>query len=192
MRFWLKILLVLCALWLRAGLAAEPETGEVCDLKTAAEKGDLSARAQLILKFCNHQPHDYVEAAQMLMVNARDGDSDSADMLGQLYRSGEGVTKNYLESVLWLKKAVELGNIYAQYHLGLRYEAGEGVQQDYVEAYFWYVTSAALQFNDGFRALTMQRRDQIEKKLSPEQVAEVQSRSEKWVEGFLKKQAQAR
>jgi TPR repeat protein len=187
MRFWLKILLIFCALRMCAGLSAETESGELCDLKTAAEKGDLGARAELILRLCNHQPHDYVEAAQLLKLNAKQGDSDSADMLGQLYRSGEGVTKNYASSVLWLKKAVDLGNIYAQYHLGLRYEVGEGVTQDLAEAYFWYVTSAALQFNDSFRALTMQRRDQIEKKLSPEQVIEVQNRSERWVEEFLKK-----
>ena len=187
MRLWLKFRPVLFAFLICATMAAEREPDEVCDLKTAAEKGDLGARGQLISQLCNHMPRDYVEAAQMLMVNARQGDSDSADMLGQLYRSGEGVTKNYAASVIWLKKAVEQGNIYAQYHLGQRYEGGEGVPQDYVEAYFWYVTSAALQFNDGFRLITMQRRDQIEKKLSQEQVADVQIRSEKWVEEYLKK-----
>ena len=168
-------------------MAAERESDATCDLKTAAESGDLGARVQLILKLCDHTPNNFVEAAQMLMISARDGDSDAADMLGQLYRSGEGVTKNYAESVRWLKKAVEQGNIYAQYHLGLRFEAGEGVPQDNVEAYFWYINSAALQFNNGFRTITMQRRDQIEKKLSAEQIAQVQNRSAKWVEEFLRK-----
>jgi hypothetical protein len=187
MRLRLKFRLILFAFLICSTMAAERESDLMCDLKTAAEKGDLGARAQLIIKLCDHMPHDFVEAAQMLLISARSGDSDAADMLGQLYRSGEGVTKNYAESVRWLKKAVELGNIYAQYHLGQRYETGEGIPQDNGEAYFWYVNSAALQSNDGFRLITMQRRDQMEKKLLPEQVAEVQNRSEKWVEEFLRK-----
>src|SRR6202142_3057239 len=105
MRLWLKFRPVLFAFLSCATMGAEREPDEVCDLKTAAEKGDLGARGQLISQLCNHMPRDYVEAARMLMVNARQGDSDSADMLGQLYRSGEGVTKNYAASVIWLKKA---------------------------------------------------------------------------------------
>lgn len=167
-------------------MAAERESDEICDLKTNAENGDAGARWQLILRSCNYVPHDYVEAAQMLLVNAQQGDGESADLLGQLYRSGEGVPKNYIESVRWLKKAVEMGNIYAQYHLAQRYEGGEGVPLNFAEAYFWYVTSAALQFNNGFRQLTMKRRDQIEKKLSPDEISEVQSRSKKWVDEILK------
>jgi hypothetical protein len=165
--------------------AAEREPPEVAGWWTAAENGDLNARWQLILRACNYVAHDYVEAARILEVNARQGDGNSADLLALLYRTGEGVPKNYPESVRWLKIAVQQGNIYAQHHLAMRYEAGEGVPANNAEAYFWYVVSSALQINDGFRALTIKRRDQIEKKLTNDAVNEAQKQGKKWVEEIL-------
>lgn len=180
---WLRFSALLLGAFLATRtLAADREPTEVCALKTNAEAGDLNARWQLILKYCNYSPHDYVEAAQMLMVNAQSGDGNSADLLAQIYLTGEGVPKNYVESVRWFKKAVEFGNIYSLYHLGLRYEAGEGVPRDNVEAYFWYLTAAALQTNDGFRQIVIKRRDQLEKKLTAEKVSEAQKQSMRWVE----------
>lgn len=183
---WRRSGLLLGAILAWSVFAAERESPEVCAWRTSAESGDLNARWQLALKYCNYTPRDYIDAAQVLMSNARQGDGDSADLLGQLYVTGEGVPKNYLEAVRWLKRAVELGNIYAQFHLGLRYEAGEGVPKDLGEAYFWYVTSAALQTNDGFRLLTMKRRDLLEKKLTAEKIATAQTQSAKWVEEVMR------
>ena len=174
--------LLLCAFFATTTFAAERELPEVCLWKTSAEAGDLNARWQLILKYCNYSPHDYVEAAQMLLANAQRGDGNSADLLAQIYLTGEGVPKNYLESVRWFKKAVEFGNTYALYHLGLRFEAGEGVPRDNGEAYFWYLTAAALQTNDGFRQIIIKRRDQLEKKLTADKVSEAQKQSMRWVE----------
>ncbi len=186
MQHWRRFRLLLVVILTWPTVAAERESDEVCYLRTSAENGDLYARWQLTLRLCHSSPRDYVEAAQQLMIKAQQGDGDAADMLGQLYVTGEGVPKNYNESVRWLKRGVELGSIYAQHHLAQRYELGGGVLPNFSEAYFWYVTSAALQLNDGFRLITMKRRDLLEKKLSREAIAEAQNQSKQWVDEILK------
>jgi len=63
--------------------------------------------------------------------------------LSLMYREGNGVVRDYLEELRWLKKSAEQGHTGAQNNLGVRYASGEGVSRDYVEAYKWYNLAAA-------------------------------------------------
>lgn len=62
--------------------------------------------------------------------------------LGNIYRDGIGVTKNYEKAVIWYRESAEEGNFHAQNNLGNMYRNGMGVIKDYKEAVFWYHKSA--------------------------------------------------
>ena len=64
--------------------------------------------------------------------------------LGVCYFSGDGVAKDYEESVKWYRKAADQDYAQAQYNLGGSYRVGTGVPKDLVEAAKWYRKSAEM------------------------------------------------
>lgn len=73
-----------------------------------------------------------------LRAQARSGDMETQIRLGRMYARGEGVPKNYLESIHWYLKAANRGNPFAQLALGTLYATGgPGVKAHYVLAYLW-------------------------------------------------------
>ena len=67
------------------------------------------------------------------------------------------------------KLAAAQGHVQAQVDLGNRYEMGVGVIQDYNRAYMWWIIAAA-QGNK----LALKARDDLAKKMTPDQVAGAQ------------------
>lgn len=62
--------------------------------------------------------------------------------IGNRYKEGEGVVKNYEEAVKWYRKAAEQGYAGAQNNLAVMYEKGLGVPKDDSEAAKWYQRAA--------------------------------------------------
>jgi len=81
---------------------------------------------------------NYIKCKQ----SAEQGIAMSQYYLGQMYRNGDGVSKNLQEAINWYRKAAEQGNALAQYNLGWIYDSGEGVPQNLNEAIKWYDKAA--------------------------------------------------
>lgn len=79
---------------------------------------------------------------QWYLLEAKKGNVDAQYKLGNCYYNGDGVVKNYIESVKWYYKAAEKGNVDAQYKLGNCYYYGNGVAKNYTEAVNWYHKAA--------------------------------------------------
>jgi TPR repeat protein len=62
--------------------------------------------------------------------------------IGNRYKTGEGVVKNYEEAVNWYRKAAEQGFAGAQNNLAVMYEMGLGVPKDDSEAAKWFQRAA--------------------------------------------------
>jgi len=76
----------------------------------------------------------------------------------------------------WYEKAAAQGHIDAQLNLGNMYRKGQGVPQDDVEAYKW--TSIAGGNGD---AGAKRNLELLEKKMTPERIAEAQRRARDWI-----------
>jgi TPR repeat protein len=63
-------------------------------------------------------------------------------VLGNMYREGEGVTKNPGQAVKWYTEAATRGNRGAQFSLGSMYEEGEGMPKNVAKAAQLYEASA--------------------------------------------------
>lgn len=85
---------------------------------------------------------DYETAVKEFTALAKDGNASAQYNLGQFYRRGLGITKDYGEAAMWYLRAAEQGHNKAQYNLGKMYRRGHGVSQDDAEAVKWYRRSA--------------------------------------------------
>ncbi|KAF9582144.1 hypothetical protein BGW38_000590 [Lunasporangiospora selenospora] len=106
-------------------------------LKQAADQGHNSARNNLAYYYRNGVagvPSNDIEATQLFLSAAVEGDILAQINAGRSFEYGQGVDQNYKEAFKWYQKASESGDALAQYHLGECYYFGQGVSEDYVRA----------------------------------------------------------
>ena len=70
-------------------------------------------------------------------IDAEQGLAEAQYNLGVAYYNGQGVSKDYAESMKWFRMVAEQGHSAAQCILGINYSDGQVVPQDYMLAYFW-------------------------------------------------------
>ena len=143
-----------------------------------AEQGDADAQALLSVVYYNGRgvTQDYEEAVRWARLAADQGNARGQSMLGAAYYNGHGVAQDLGEAARWTRLAAEQGDVSAQALLGVLYLNGAGVSQDDVSAYTW-LTVAAL---DGGVAGIGRLRDLIANRMTPEQIAQAQSRARDW------------
>ena len=77
-----------------------------------------------------------------LVAQAETGDAGAQYSLGMKYSTGEGVSRDPQEAVVWLEKAAMQGHVDAQLALGSVFIGGRGLPKDSVEAAKWYQLAA--------------------------------------------------
>ncbi len=111
---------------------------------------------------------------------AEQGDATAQYYLGVMHQNGEGVPQNYALAVLRYFQAAEQGLTLAQRNLGIMYARGDGVPQNYVFAHMW-LSLAVARFPRGVtRDEATNFRDKIEKRMTPDQLAEAQRFAREW------------
>ena len=73
---------------------------------------------------------------------AENGDPDSQSTLGTMYYEGDGIDRDYLEAIKWIRTAALQGHIQAQVKLAFMYGNGLGVLEDDAKAANWYNIAA--------------------------------------------------
>lgn len=121
------------------------------------------------------EPMNYSKLFQSDRELAGRGDVSAQTRLGNMYEMGQGVSQDYAEAIKWHRKAANQGDFFAQYDIGNMYEIGRGVPQDNVQACMWFSLAATR----GHR-LSASRRDTIEKKMTPAQIAGAKKLTSEW------------
>jgi len=153
----------------------------VAELKQKAEQGFTDAQYNLGLMYERGEgvTQDQTEAIRWFRLAAEQGVAEAQYKLGHRFAEGYGVPQGFAEAVKWYQAAAEQGLAVAQIRLGLLHANGEGVPQDYVQAHKWFnLTSADSQFVNRPRAI--RGRDELAKRMTPEQVAEAQQLATEW------------
>lgn len=120
---------------------------------------------------------DYDDAVKWFRKAAEKGTSWGQFNLGVRYGRGPGVPQDYAEAMQWFLKAAEQNEAMSQYNLGRMYEKGLGVVADEIEAYKWFDLAAGHGIADSEKA-----RDQLQRSLTQEQIAEGQHRTASFVQ----------
>jgi TPR repeat protein len=108
--------------------------------------------------------------------DAEQGDARAQVIIGGMYLYGDGVRKDWAEAAIWFSKAAEQGDRAGQGILGQMYRDGRGVPKNNVQAYKWFNLVAA----QGVDYAAEQRR-LIETQMTPEQIAEAQRLTARFV-----------
>jgi TPR repeat protein len=153
--------------------------------RKAAEQGFAGGQLNLGFMYATGRgvPQDYSQAVRWFQKAAEQDNASAQSNLGALYANGQGVPQDYTQAVQWYRKAAEQGNAEAQFNLGVLYYNGRGVPQDYVEADKWE-TLAAPRASGADQKRFADGRDEVERKMTPEQIAEAQKRGREWTEAF--------
>ena len=161
--------------------------------RKAAEQGSLEAQCGLgtmyylralvsdgAAKGTSHPPatdttKDYLEAAKWFRQAAEKGHPGAQAGLGGILLNGRGVAVDHAEALKWLRRSANQGNALGQSSLGECYEEGKGVPQDFLEAYKWYNLAGAESSHSA------SQRQALTSRMTPEQIAEAQRRSARFV-----------
>ena len=127
--------------------AVDAEVERVAEAKRVAEaerKAEAKKRlAEAKSKCVRHWNDDqYTQAFPWCRKAAAQGEAWAQNLLGWMYKNGEGVTENHAEAIKWFRKAAEQGNAGAQTNLGFVYENGYGVTENHAEAVKWFRKAA--------------------------------------------------
>ena len=101
------------------------------------------------------------------------GLAEAQDNLGFCYFLGQGVERDYAEAVRWFGLASDQKFPRAWANLAICHANGYGVPKDVVESYAWW-NLASTELERAVRA-----RDDLERLMSPAQVAAAQKRARK-------------
>jgi hypothetical protein len=158
--------------------------------RKAADQGHAQAWYHLHMQYdwgrIGGKP-DKKEAANCLRKAAEQGHVMACSFLGSWYRTGIGVTLDYLEAFKWLQKAASFGRPESQGELGEMYRRGSGIPRDYVEAYFWL----SLAVRSPWNCVYLPRRFDAAKHLTPDQMESVKKRLAEWKPTPLPREANA-
>ncbi len=123
---------------------------------------------------------DHAQDLQSKRKLAEKGDARAQSNLGFIYEMGVGVPQDYAEAVKWYRKAANQGYAPAQSNLGSMYEKGQGVPQNNVQAYVWFSLAAADSNHSPASNYAASYRDEIEKRMTPAQIAEAKKLASEW------------
>jgi len=108
--------------------------------------------------------------------------ADNGDRQAQ-YELGHAFDANsqYALAAVWYRKAAEQGYGEAQARLGILCECGNGVEKDYVQADMWYlIASKSANTTSETAARAIQGSNDLEKRMTPEQIAVARWRVQEW------------
>ena len=123
---------------------------------------------------------DYAVALGLFRPLAEQGNVLAQMRLGDMYLWGRGAPEDYAASAKWYRLAAEQGNTQAQAVLGSSYADGIGVPRDYVLAHMWFNLAATWETIDDLRSFYARRRGELEKQMTPDQIAEAQHMAREW------------
>lgn len=137
-----------------AEFRAQPQRGELEEIRNRAKHGDAEAQVKMGHKFFYgyEVSKSNVEAAIWYRKAAGQGNAEGQFFLGVMYDSGYGIDEkeigpqNQPEATSWFHKAAKGGSVAAQMKLAIMYAIGLGVEENVVESVKWYY-KAAIQGN---------------------------------------------
>ena len=97
----------------------------------AGEAGYAIAWIQLGNMYRRDVPPNMTEAIRCYENGARLSNAECMNLLGNVYREGNGVAADYVKARKWFEGAERRGNMWAKYSLSFMYENGRGVEPDH-------------------------------------------------------------
>jgi len=118
---------------------------------------------------------DLAKARELYQKAADKGNASAMHNLAVMLASGGGAAPDFASAGKWFAMAADRGIRDSQFNLAILYARGNGVNQDLEESYKWFSVAA----RDGDTDAG-QKRDEVGKALSPEQLKSAKAKFEAW------------
>ena len=167
--------------------APQDDAQVVAWFRKAGDQGLLAAQYDLGVIYHSGRgvPQDDAEALIWFRKAAGQGHAKAQYYLGEGYFSGRGVAHDDAQAAVWFRRAADQANAQAQHALGVMCQKGRGVPQDYEQAFRWFNLAAAFAFGDpALGALSMREAREVEKFLTPQQIADAETFEREWIAAF--------
>jgi hypothetical protein len=128
-------------------------------------------------------PQDSTEALRWYRLAADKGNEEALCFIGKLYETGDGVDQDFSEAMRWYQLAAERGNAGAMFNIGMMYVRSEGVPLDKNELGFWFHLCTRCSLPREQESFVQ---EVLTTKFGPESLAEIQSRTQRWIEAHPK------
>jgi len=148
-------------------------TTVLLSLPAAAAPGQLRAGLGAFAR------QDYIKAAALLQLPARQGNPNAQAAICYMFTFGRGLPQSNRAAAYWCRRAANQGSPQAQYMLGLLYNKGHGVPEDFVLAYKWLNLAASHSYGPK-QDFSFRIRNSVASKMSPAQIARAQALSLAW------------
>ncbi|WP_330647218.1 tetratricopeptide repeat protein [Thioclava sp. FTW29] len=162
----------------RLGLMYLDGRGVVRDYKegarlvcAAADQGDANGAFNCGVVYMNGRgmAKDEAKAVAEWTKAADQGHIAARNLLGLALKNGTGIKADPAKAVALFQKTADQGNALGLYEMALAYQSGTGITEDLGEAYVYANLAAARNHPDAAKL-----RDQLEEKLSAEDLAKAQ------------------
>ena len=153
-------------------------SGGVSEEPVLTDRGDVGAHTSPRRLEEAARVHTREAALESDRALAEQGDAAAQARLGAAYFRGDGVARDFQEALRWARLAAQQDNGDGQAVLGMLYRYGLGVEKDAVSAYMWLTLSTSHPWIEGAR----QVRDNLAASMTPEQIAEAETRVRIWRE----------
>nr|QIQ10817.1 hypothetical protein GLBDPPGF_00023 [uncultured bacterium] len=136
-------------------------------------------------------PQDYAQALTWYRKAADKGDMRAQSALASLYHTGGSMWVqarmpiDFGQALVWYRRAADQGDDTAMWGLGAMYVAAQGVSRDFVEGHKWMSLSIPRSRLLDTSPL-MSALEQLEKVMTPRQIAEAKERARVWEEAVAK------
>jgi TPR repeat protein len=150
----------------------------IAKFKKAGEAGNVRAQFMLgdIYRLGDDVPKDTKEALRWYQKAAEGGYIVSQHTLARMYELGRGVLQDHQKVIYWYTQGAESGDAQSQVQLGRIYHE----LQDYVKAHKWFNLAGTHFTSQMLIDAATKSRDDIAKKMSPQQMAEAQQLARDW------------
>ncbi|UCH73767.1 MAG: sel1 repeat family protein [Rhodospirillales bacterium] len=139
-----SVALLQCAVLLLAGCAARPDPAAVSPSRPDTVRPEAEIAGEAFRKaIALSREGRFVDAVPWYRAAAERGHVDAQFMLGTMYRTGRGVSRDDAAAAYWYQQASIAGNAWAQFSLGTMHIRGEGLPPNPHEGVRLYRLAAA-------------------------------------------------
>lgn len=114
---------------------AEAAPGDEASAESAIREGKGKLNYETLMKYYQQKKYDVVAKSMKMLADG--GHVGAQEIMGIMYRQGQGVPKDPVKAMTYLMKAADNARPLAQHHVGVMYFLGEGVPSDPIVALMW-------------------------------------------------------
>lgn len=103
--------------------------------ESAIREGKGKLNYETLMKYYQQKKYDVIAKSMKMLADG--GHVGAQEIMGIMYRQGQGVPKDAAKAMTYLTKAADAARPLAQHHVGVMYFLGEGVPSDPIIALQW-------------------------------------------------------